>query len=143
MKMFKHILLVIILFSNIIVFAQTYPEVILPNSSKTIESNNDTLWILKESQLQKAIIAAKKLAIEEEISKELRNKISLMEKKELTKDSLNADITKDRDYYINNWKTCSSDIDLLLKKNRRQKLFTRLGYVGIVIAFVAGFFIGK
>lgn len=141
--MIKNILVLLILFAGITVSAQTYPEVILPNSTKTIESKNDTLWILKESQLQKAIISAKKLAIEEEISKELKNKISLMETKDKTKDSLIIDIKKDRDYYINNWKTCTTDIDVLLKQNRRQKWFARLGYIGIAISFVAGFLIGK
>jgi hypothetical protein len=141
--MIKNILFIVVVFTGIAASAQTYPEVILPNSTKTIESKNDTLWILKESQLQKAIIAAKKLAIEEEISKELRNKISLMETKDKTKDSLIIDIKKDRDYYVNNWKTCTADIDILLKQNRRQKWLARLGYIGIAISFVAGFFIGK
>ena len=141
--MIKNILFIIIVLSGIAASAQTYPEVILPNSTKTIESKNDTLWILKESQLQKAIIAAKKLAIEEEISKELKNKISLMETKDKTKDSLIIDLKKDRDYYMNNWKTCTADVDILLKQNRRQKWFARLGYIGIAVSFVAGFFIGK
>jgi hypothetical protein len=141
--MIKNIALIIILFASYPAFAQTYPEVILPNSSRTIESKGDTLWILKESQLQRAIMAAKKLTIEEEISNELRNKIFLMDEKDRTKDSLVNFLKNDRDYYMNNWKTCSNDIEIILKKQGRQKLFARLAYAGIGVAFIAGFLIGK
>ncbi|MFN8258187.1 MAG: hypothetical protein U0W24_21040 [Bacteroidales bacterium] len=124
-------------------FAQTYPQEILPGESKTIEPGTDTLWILKDSQVKKAIASAKKLQIEEEISNELRNKIKLMEQKDLTKDSLINIYKTDRDFYMNNWKECSNDIDLLIKKQKRQKLYTRLSLVGVVVAFVTGFLIGK
>jgi len=78
------------------------------------------LWILKDSQLKKAILSAKKLSLEEEISGELKRKITFLEENNKVKDSLVVDLKKDRDYYINNWKTCTSDVDLLLKKNHRQ-----------------------
>ena len=139
----KTLLVLLFLISGNFVFSQSYPEVILPNSSKTIESQNDTLWILTDRQLNNALISKKKLIAEEEISKNLREKISLMEAKDKTKDSLTSILTKDRDFYMNNWKTCTGDIDVLLKQNRRQKWFARLGYAGIVVAFVVGFFVGK
>ena len=123
------------------VFAQRYPEVILPGNKKTIENQKDTLWILKDSQLKKAIIAAKKLKVEEQITFELRKKINLMDEKDLVKDSLVIDLEKDRDFYKTTWKTCSKDIDILIKKNRRQKLYTKLSLGGVVIAFIAGFLI--
>jgi hypothetical protein len=142
-RIFRHIAILIMLAWGFHASGQTYPEVILPNSSRTIESNSDTLWILKQSQLQRAIMTAQKLAIEVEISNELRKKISLMEEKEKTQDSLINILKTDRDYYMNNWKTCATDIELVLKKHSRQKLFARLAYAGIGIAFVAGFLIGK
>ena len=122
-------------------FAQKYPEVILPGNKKVIENQNDTLWILKDSQLKKAIIAAKKLKVEEQISFELRRKISLMDEKDLVKDSLVIDLNKDRDFYKANWETCSKDIDILIKKNRRQRLYTKLSLGGVVLAFIAGILI--
>jgi hypothetical protein len=141
--MLKNILLFVLSILSYCTFAQDYPELIMPFSSKSIESGSDTLWILRDSQLKKAIISAKKLEIEEDISSELRKKVALMEQKDVVKDSLIADLKNDRDYYIKNWKTCNSDIDLLLIKQKRQKLFTRLSFAGIAVAFVAGILIGK
>jgi hypothetical protein len=142
-KMHKILLLIFLSISGLTSFAQNYPEVILPNSTKTIESNNDTLWILKNSQLDNAIIAKKKLAVELEITKELKGKIAILEKKGITQDSLVNILTKDRDYYVTNWKTCTDDVEGLLRQSRRQKLFSRLAYAGIVVAFIGGFLLGK
>lgn len=142
-KMIRIITLLVFSLIGLNISAQSYPIEIMPGNSKTINPGNDTLWVLKNSQLKKAIVAAKKLKIEEDISKELRTKISLIQERETEKDSLIAVYTKDRDYYMNNWKECSGDVDLLIKKCRRQKLFTRLSLVGVVGAFVAGFLIAK
>jgi hypothetical protein len=141
--MIKTILLLLLLCFGASLFAQKFPIDILPDSTLTIKAVNDTLWVLKNSQLRKAIIAGKKLEIEEQISIELRKKILLMEEKDRVKDSLVSDVKKDRDYYIKNWNTCKTDVDLLIKQHQRQKLFTRLSLAGIVVAFVAGLFIGK
>jgi len=141
--MIKSILLISFTLTCFSLFAQNYPEVILPGDSKTVNSGNDTLWILRDSQLKKAIISAKKLQIEEEISSELRKKISLMTEKDVVKDSLIADLKTDRDFYMKNFKECTNDVDLLIKKNKRQKLFTRMSMAGIIVAFVAGILVGK
>ncbi len=141
--MLKYLLIFIFLITGLSLFSQTYPEVILPGSIKTIDPGSDTLWILKDSQIKKALISAKKLQVEEEISNELRKKISLMQEKDLVKDSLIIDYKKDRDYYVNNWKDCTNDVDLLIKKQKKQKLYTRLSLAGIVVALIAGILIGK
>ena len=142
-KRIYYIIFLLFIFNSVSAYSQKYPEVILPGNKKTIENSKDTLWVLKDSQLKKAIIAAKKLKVEEQISNELRKKISLMNDKDLVKDSLCVDLKKDRDFYQNNWKKCSKDIDILIKKNQRQKLFTKLSIGGIVIAFIAGILINK
>ncbi|NJO88629.1 MAG: hypothetical protein HC831_06420 [Chloroflexia bacterium] len=141
--MLKRILVIAFLITSISASAQLYPIEIRPGETKTVEPGADTLWILKDSQVKKAIIAAKKLQIEEEITKELKKKISLIEEKELIKDSLIIDLKKDRDYYIKNWKDCTNDVDLLITKCRRQKFYTRLSMAGIAVAFIAGFLIAK
>jgi len=141
--MLKKILFISFLIANFSAIAQIYPIEIRPGETKTIESGNDTLWILKDSQVKKAIMAAKKLKVEEEISIELRKKVSLIEEKDLIKDSLIIDLKKDRDFYMRNWKDCTNDVDLLITKCRRQKLYTRLSLGGIAVAFIAGFLIAK
>ncbi len=141
--MLKSLFIFIVLLQGISINAQTYPEVIMPGKTKSVESGNDTLWILKDSQLKKAIVSAKKLQLEEEISIELKKKIALMQEKDLVKDSLIVNYKTDRDFYVNNWKDCTNDIELLLKKQKKQKLYTRLSLAGVVVAFVAGILIGK
>jgi len=142
-KIIYYIVFLLFVFNSVSVFSQKYPQVILPGNVKTVENQKDTLWILKDSQLKKAIIAAKKLKVEEQITLELRKKISLMNEKDLVKDSLIIDYKKDRDFYKNNWEICSKDIDILIKKNKRQKIFTKLSLGGVVIAFVVGILINK
>ncbi len=141
--MLKQTLIITFLIASISVTAQIYPIEIKPGETKKIESGNDTLWILKDSQVKKAILAAKRLKIEEEISMELRKKVSLFQEKDLIKDTLILDLKKDRDFYMNNWKDCTNDVDLLITKCRRQKLYTRLSLAGVAVAFIAGFFIAK
>ena len=141
--MFKKFLVITFLITSISASAQLYPVEIRPGTTKTIEPGADTLWILKDSQVKKAILAAKKLQIEEEITKELKKKVSLIEEKDLIKDSLIIDLKKDRDFYMKNWKDCTNDVDLLIAKCKRQKLYTRLSMAGIAVAFIAGFLIAK
>ena len=123
------------------VLAQKYPSVIMPGEQKLVAPKIDTLWILKDSQLKKAIISAKKLKIEEEINAELHKKVSLLESKSLIQDSLITDLKEDRDFYTEKWKVCSQDVDILIKKNKKQKIYTRISLVGIVAAFFVGFLI--
>lgn len=123
------------------ILAQKYPSVILPGEQKLVAPKIDTLWILKDSQLKRAIISAKKLKIEEEINAELHKKVSLLESKSLIQDSLITDLKEDRDFYTNKWEVCSQDVDILIKKNKRQKVYTKISLAGIVVAFFVGFLI--
>ncbi len=120
-----------------------YPVEIMPNETKTFTPQNDTLWVLTNRQVKRAILDAKKLKLELQVSDELKNKINLMKEQSITKDSLVLDLTQDRDYYVKNWNECKSDVKILIAKNKRQRLFTRLSLGGVVLAFVAGFFIAK
>lgn len=120
------------------VYTQERAIVILPGEKKMLEPLNDTLWVLKDRQLKKAILSAKKLKIEEEINAELHKKVSLLESKGLVTDSLIIDLKEDRDFYKTKWDVCSQDIDILIQKNKKQKLFTKVALVGVVVAFIAG-----
>lgn len=139
-----NLIIVFLSLSVFLVNAQTkYPVQIMPTQTKTFTAEGDTLWVLSNRQLKRAIIDARKLKLELEISKELRNRIDLMEERSLTKDSLILDYKSDRDFYVKNWNTCKDDVNILMKKCKRQKLFTRLSLGGIIVAFIAGFFIAK
>ncbi len=137
--------IILILFTTVLISLNAqekkYPQVILPGESKLVESGLDTLWILKDSQLKKAIVAAKKLKISEEINAELYKKVDLLEQKNLIKDSLIIDLKEDRKFYEEKWNTCNQDVDILIKQNKKQKLFKNVALAGIVVAFIAGFLI--
>jgi Flp pilus assembly protein TadB len=102
---------------------------------------DDTLWVMKNSQLQNAIIKAKKLEVCEEEISEYKNQISLHKQKDAEQDSLIKILTKDRDYYMNTWNICEQDIQKLGRMQKRQKLYTKLALAGIPVAFVIGLFI--
>jgi hypothetical protein len=96
---------------------------------------------MKNSQLQNAIIKAKKLEICEDEISEYKKEIGLHIKKENAQDSLNDILTKDRDYYMNTWKTCDQDIQRLGNMHKRQKLMTKIAIGAIPVAFVLGLLI--
>jgi len=123
------------------VLAQKYPIVVMPGEQKLVQPKNDTIWLLNDRQLRKAIIAAKKLKIEEEINAELHKKVSLLESKDLVKDSLVLDLKADRNFYKDKWDVCSQDVGILIQKNKRQKNFTRISLAGVVAAFIVGILI--
>ncbi len=123
------------------ILAQKYPIVIRPGEKKLVEPISDTLWIMKDSQLKRAIISAKKLKIEEQINSELHKKVSLLESKDLIKDSLILDLKADRNFYKEKWDVSSQDIDILIKKNKKQKVYTKISLAGVVVAFIAGLLI--
>ena len=123
------------------ILAQKYPIVVFPGEQKLVQPTNDTIWLLNDRQLRKAIISAKKLKVEEEINAELHKKVSLLESKDLIKDSLVLDLKADRNFYKDKWDVCSQDIDILIRKNKRQKFYTKISLAGVVVAFIAGILI--
>ncbi len=141
MRVINTILLLLLLSFSYLAHAQKYPVVVLPGEQKLLKPDFDTLWVLKDSQLKKAIAAAKKLKITEEINAELYKKVDLLEQKNLIKDSLIIDLKEDRKFYENKWNTCQQDVDILIKQNKKQKLFRNVALAGIIVAFIAGFLI--
>jgi hypothetical protein len=138
-------ILIILLFTTLSfsysIKAQKYPVVVLPGEQKVLKPDFDTLWVLKDSQLKKAIVSAKKLKISEEINAELYKKVNLLKQKNLIKDSLIIDLKEDRKFYEDKWNTCQQDVDILIKQNKKQKLFKNIALGGIIVAFIAGFLI--
>ncbi|MCF6241842.1 MAG: hypothetical protein L3J74_10925 [Bacteroidales bacterium] len=141
MRLISIILLFAAFSLSYLAHAQKYPVVVLPGEQKVLKPDFDTLWVLKDSQLKKAIIAAKKLKIADEINAELYKKVDLLEQKNLIKDSLIVDLKEDRKFYEDKWNTCQQDVDILIKQNKKQKLFKNVALAGVVVAFIAGFLI--
>ena len=98
----------------------------------------DTLWILKNSQFQNALIIAKKNELCEEEVLEYKGLVDLLKEQGAEKDSLTVILKKDRDYYQNIWKTCDEDIVKMGKIQKRQSLYTKISLICIPVALVIG-----
>jgi len=117
--------------------AQTeYPKAVLAGETETISPENDTLWIMKNSQYKTAITKAKELKVSEEKIVTLGEKIAVLEQKSSTQDSLANVLKYDRDYYQKNFGVCEEDLQTLGKKLKNQKLYTKISIGAAVIILV-------
>jgi len=149
----KKSFLVVLFFHIIIVgFSQKFPIPVKPGDSLIIKLEkykyeikveNDTLWVMKNSQLQNAIIKAKKLQICEEEIVEYKKNTSFLKEQSIEKDSLISILKKDRDFYQKSWKECDTDIQKVLKDNKRLRLYKNIAYAGIPAAFIIGFLVRR
>ena len=143
----KIILISFLITFTITVFSQVkYPYYIFPDSTHTIHSKNDTLWILKDKQLRKTIEVGEKYKLANEKNSLQELQIKKLKKQGQEKDSLIIILTEDRDKYVKDWSECNEDIKNLGRMNKNQKKITRIvTIVGIsttVLAFVGGVFLG-
>jgi len=132
-----------IVFGSLAVQAQQYPIYVLPGQSTLVEPKADTLWVLTDGQLKKAILAKKMQSILNEQITEYKKqnelyKLKCKEQKELV-DTLEVD----RNFYMQKWEESEQAVEKTAKKLKRQKLYTRLSLIGMAVTFVIGFFVGK
>ncbi|MEA2043492.1 MAG: hypothetical protein U9N85_13205 [Bacteroidota bacterium] len=150
----KKAIVLIGLFLSIVYIAeaQRYPIPVLDNQkitittdrgSKTIPVVNDTLWVFNGSQFKSALAKAKKLEHTEEQIKVYNMQLEIYKARDNEKDSLISLLKKDRDYYNNNWNTCTKDLEKQIRRCKRKSLYTKLAIAGIPVALVAGFFLAK
>ena len=137
MKKYYFILLTALL--PLLTVGQTsYPYEILPGQSKTISAAQDTLWVLKHSQLQRALIAVKtNKLLNEEISV-LKQKIETKSELTFETDSLVKLHQKDAEFYKNKWQESEQDIDKVVKKYKQQKLLKNIFMGGAIVTFFLG-----
>jgi len=122
--------------------AQQYPFAVLPGQTQSVAPEKDTLWILKDSQLRKAIGAAKELKISNEQLKTKDEKIKLIQLQSTEKDSLISLLKKDRDYYVTTWKNCDADLQKVGSEYKKCARIKKLAFWGIGGAFAVGLFAG-
>ena len=118
-----------------------YPYSILPGQTIKVSSGVDTLWVLTDSQLRKAIGAARELEIANQQLDLYEQRIVLYDQKEAQTDSVRLALVKDRDFYKTSWEKSSTDIERLGVLLKKQKMYTRLSMAGIAVAFVLGLLI--
>ena len=145
MKQF--IILISLLTISLTSFSQKKtPYYILPNNVDSVNSMNDTLWIITHRQFMRTVKTGEKYKLAKEQIVLQKIEIRKLKEQGQEKDTLNATLATDRDFYEENWNTCNDDIKKLGKISKRQKKITRIvTIVGIsttVVAFVGGFFLG-
>ncbi len=128
------------------IFAQTdstkiYPKTIFPNKPELIDSKSDTLWVLRHSQFLNAIIAAKELKLANYENQELKNQTLTLKSIIQARTEEVELLKKDRDHYITNYNECIRDQKDLADAYKRQKWYLRASFIGIGVAFLAGYLI--
>ncbi len=103
-----------------------------------IAAEQDTFWILKNSQYKNALIFAKKYKLSEEQIVEYKNQIELYKQKSSEQDKLVETLTKDRDFYRTQLTDCENDVTEFSKKCKKQKLLSRIAMIAIPVAFGLG-----
>ncbi len=150
MKRLSVILILLVTCSSL--YAQKFPIPVKPGDTLILKTNKgnfnlpakaDTFWILKNSQLQSAISKARKLDIEQQEVLELKKQKSILKEIVIENDSLISIVKKDRDFYKKNWEICETDFQVVARKAKRRRIFTRLSVIAIPVAFIVGFYIAK
>ena len=120
---------------------QKYPVHIPQGQTKNLSAGEFDLWVLKDSQFNKALADSKELLLIKKEVIELKKSISLHEEKEQELQKLADTYKKDRDYYQNNWKKCNTDIQQVGKDYKKQKIIARISMIAVPIAFIGGLLI--
>lgn len=115
-----------------------YPQAVMPGQTETLTPTADTLWVMKHSQMQKAIEFAKQNKILKEQVGILESKVGIGGELSTEKDSLMAVYKKDAEYYKGNWNECDTDFKKVAKKYKQQKFLKNLGFIGMGVTFLLG-----
>ncbi|MEN9444741.1 MAG: hypothetical protein RIS47_1631 [Bacteroidota bacterium] len=135
----RKLLVIILLSLPSIIWAQTdYPYSILPGQNKAVQSASDTLWVMKHSQMQKAIFAAKENKLLKEQIAVLTDKVSLLDKATSVRDTTLNLTQQDVNHYKQQWLDCDKDLQTVVKKYKKQRFAKNVALLGTVVGFVAG-----
>ncbi len=139
----RNVLIVFVLaFSLISSWGQGYPRAVLPGQKITVAPKKDTLWVITDNQLERALITAKEL---DNANKQIVNYQeqveNLNEQLEQT-DTLLMQTQKNMELYRKDWRECSDNIKVLVKENdmlnTKFKIAKLVGIVSTIAAFALG-----
>jgi hypothetical protein len=94
-----------------------FPRPLLPNKEETIETINDTLWILTDTQFKKSIEMAKKQKIDSSLVVNLEQKINMLNEICTEKDSLIAINRSSYFHYRDLWEKIDRKLEQAEIKN--------------------------
>jgi hypothetical protein len=134
----KKILIIALVFISLKSFAQEYPQEIKPGQSKNVSTTTDTLWVIKNSQFNRALKSGMELDVCHEKEKTLNQ---IIEKKDLViskKDSSLNDIKTGYDRYKTKWeesdkKLETAEKDIVILKTKVKKAAVYSAITGILL----------
>ncbi|MCQ2974465.1 MAG: hypothetical protein MJ211_06595 [Bacteroidales bacterium] len=122
-------------------------QCVKPGQQLTIAPENDTLWVINDYRMRKAVETGRLYKFELEKNQILSQKCDTLNEIITQKDSLIATIKADRGYYETELKDCRQDTQKagdLAKKYQKRAKFATIGCVGAAaIGFVVGILIAK
>jgi hypothetical protein len=138
----QKLLVVLLILGPLLSKAQKdYPYAILPGAQQTAGATSDTLWVMKHSQMQKAIVAAKENKILKEQIVALNEKIALMGNRGGVQDSLTFLYRDKAEHYEKQWRECDNDLQIVAKQYKKQRILTYVASAGIVASLLLGVFL--
>lgn len=143
----KLLTILIILVTSISVEAQRFvPIPVLPGNSYTVDSKNDTLWIINNRQFKKTIATKEKFNNCMKQNVLLKKQSDTLKELASTQNLLIDTLKHDRNFYINNWKKAETDLDECTTMMKHQSSQTKtaiiVGAATTVSAFILGFILG-
>jgi peptidoglycan hydrolase CwlO-like protein len=138
----RFVLIFLFVALSLVVNGQNYPEVVLPGHKFTVAPVNDTLWIITDNQLERAIITARKLENADKQILNYQKQIENLNEQLQQTDTLLMATQKNLEFYRKKWQECDTNIKVLVKENdrinARLKVLKIVGLVSTITAFFLG-----
>ncbi len=139
----RHVAVIILLVVfSAIGWAQNYPKPVLPGQKYTVAPVHDTLWIITDSQLERALIAAKELENADKQILNYQKQVENLNQQLQQTDTLLMATQKNLEFYRKSWKECSDNLKVLVKENDRVNGRLKIAKIIGVISTVAAFALG-
>jgi hypothetical protein len=114
--------------------AQRYPIPIVPGQSQQVGSPGDTLWVLSNSQFDRALICKSELSICDSIGRLQKDKTLSLTKKIAEQDSIIAVLEEGYERYTNKWETCDKALEQeKISVVKQKKLKWIFGGIGLAV----------
>ncbi len=138
----RAVFIVFVLILSAALWAQHYPISVVPGQKYTIAPKEDTLWVITDNQLERALIAAKQLENADKQIVNYQKQIENLNEQLQQTDTLLLETQKNMEYYRRQWKDCSDNIKVLVKENDRVNAKFKMAKIIGVISTVAAFALG-
>jgi len=142
MKQFVIILAIFLLGFAFAAAQVQYPHPVPPGQEFLVKSGNDTLWIMTNSQINKALVAVKNYDICQQEIELYKKQVENLKQQVAHKDTIIVRTKQMMSQYQEAWDDCKGGLKQVAKSYERckntQKLYIITGLTATVAAFIAG-----